>query len=41
MRGGVSYMDLLHNLSYEDRDALYSVITENLELTKETQMMWV
>lgn len=41
MRGGVTYLDLLHTLSFEDREALYAVITENLELTKETQMMWV
>jgi hypothetical protein len=38
MRGGVSINDLLYNLGFEDRDIMYSVIKENIELTKESRM---
>jgi hypothetical protein len=38
MRGGVSINDLLYNLSYEDRNAMYSVVKENIELTKTSRM---
>jgi len=38
MRGGVTLQELLHIYSYDDREAMYSVIKENLEITKETQM---
>ena len=38
MRGGVDYKDLLYLYSFEDRDAMYSVIKENIESTKNTQM---
>lgn len=38
MRGGVSINDLLYNLGFEDRDIMYTVIKENIELTKESRM---
>jgi hypothetical protein len=38
MRGGVSVNDLLHISSYEDRQAIYVVINENIEATKENNM---
>ena len=38
MRGGVSINDLLHKFGFEDRDIMYSVIKENIELTKESRM---
>jgi uncharacterized membrane-anchored protein YitT (DUF2179 family) len=38
MRGGVTVNDLLHSYSYEDRDMIYNVINDNIELTKETKM---
>lgn len=36
MRGGITVNDLLYIYSYEDREALYKVIKENIETTKET-----
>jgi hypothetical protein len=38
MRGGVSVNELLHIYSFEDRQAIYEVITENIEATKESNM---
>jgi hypothetical protein len=38
MRGGVSIHQLLHEYSFDDRDAMYSVIKENIEATKESGM---
>ena len=38
MRGGVTVNDLLHIYSFEDREAAYSIIKENMEATKTTQM---
>jgi hypothetical protein len=38
MRGGVSVNDLLHTYSFEDREAIYVIIKENIEATKETNM---
>jgi hypothetical protein len=38
MRGGVTVNDLLHTYSYEDRQSIYTVISENIETTKETNM---
>ena len=38
MRGGVSVNDLLMIYSHEDRDAIYTVIKENIEATTQTQM---
>ena len=38
MRGGVTINDLLHVYSHEDRDMIYNVINDNIELTKETRM---
>lgn len=38
MRGGISINDLMHQYSYEDRVILYSIIKDNLELTKAAQM---
>jgi hypothetical protein len=38
MRGGVSVNDLLDRYSYDDRSAMYSIIKENIEATKESRM---
>lgn len=38
MRGGVSVLDLMHYFSYEDRNAMYVTVKENLEMTKDLQM---
>jgi len=38
MRGGVTINDLLHVYSHEDREMIYNVINENIEMTKETRM---
>jgi hypothetical protein len=38
MRGGVTVNDLLYLYSYEDREAIYVIIKENIKATKETQM---
>ena len=38
MRGGVNINDLLHRYSAEDRDIMYKIIKENLEITKESGM---
>jgi hypothetical protein len=38
MRGGVGIHDLLYNLGFEDRDIMYDVIKDNIELTKESRM---
>jgi len=38
MRGGVSINDLLFVYTYDDRQAIYTVVQENFELTKETRM---
>lgn len=38
MRGGVTLEQLLHVYSYDDREAMYEIIKENIEATKETQM---
>jgi hypothetical protein len=36
MRGGVTINDLLHVYSADDREAMYTVIKENVEVTKES-----
>jgi hypothetical protein len=38
MRGGVTYEQLLHIYSYDDREAMYKVIKDNIELTKNSGM---
>jgi hypothetical protein len=38
MRGGVTVNDLMHTYSFEDREAAYLVIKENIEATKASQM---
>jgi hypothetical protein len=38
MRGGVTVDQLLHQYSYDDRDSMYAVIKENVEISKETNM---
>lgn len=38
MRGGVTFDQLLFQYSYDDRSAMYSVIKENIETSKETNM---
>lgn len=41
MRGGVTVQELLHLYSADDREAMYTVIKENIELTKTSQMPMV
>lgn len=38
MRGGVTVDQLLHQYTYDDRQAMYVVIKENIDISKETQM---
>jgi hypothetical protein len=38
MRGGVTVDQLLHQYSYDDRDSMYTVVKENVEISKETNM---
>jgi len=38
MRGGVTVNDLLHVYSFEDRQMIYTIINENIEATKISQM---
>jgi hypothetical protein len=38
MRGGVRYDDLLYLYSFDDREAMYKVIKDNIEATKNAQM---
>lgn len=38
MRGGVTMQELLHIYSHDDREAMYAIIKENIELTKSAQM---
>jgi hypothetical protein len=38
MRGGVTVNDLLDRYSYEDREIFYTVIKDNIETTKNTQL---
>jgi hypothetical protein len=41
MRGGVSVNDLLHTYSSEDREMIYKVIADNLELSAITQQPFI
>jgi hypothetical protein len=36
MRGGVTVNDLLYTYSYDDREAMYSVVKDNFDITKES-----
>lgn len=38
MRGGVTVDQLMFQFSHEDREIISSIITENIEATKATQM---
>jgi hypothetical protein len=38
MRGGVNINDLFHTYSFEDREAMYEIVKDNIETTKVTQM---
>jgi hypothetical protein len=38
MRGGITVDQLLHQYSYDDRMAIQTVIKENINITKETNM---
>jgi len=38
MRGGVTVNDLLHVYSFKDRQMIYTIINENIEATKISQM---
>jgi hypothetical protein len=38
MRGGVTVQELLHIYSFDDREAYYDIIKENIEATKASQM---
>jgi len=37
MRGGVSYEDIL-NMSPQEREAISSIVEENLDITKKSQL---
>lgn len=37
MRGGVSYVDIM-NMSVQERKSINSIIEQNLDTTKKTQM---
>lgn len=39
MRGGVSLQELLHIYSFDDREAMYGVVKENLEATRSSKML--
>jgi len=41
MRGGVTVTDLLYTYSFEDRQSIYTVVTENMETTKETRLPFI
>ncbi len=41
MRGGVTVDQLLHQYSHDDRQAMYTVVKENINISKETQMPMV
>jgi hypothetical protein len=34
MRGGVTVHELLHEFSHDDRESMYIVVKENIELSK-------
>jgi hypothetical protein len=38
MRGGITVNDLFFTLSFDDREAAYAIIKENIEATKNTGM---
>lgn len=38
MRGGVTINDLIDRYSYDDREIMFKIIKDNLELTKAAQM---
>ena len=38
MRGGVTVDQLLHQYSFDDRDSMYIIVKENVEISKETNM---
>jgi hypothetical protein len=38
MRGGITINDLLYNLGSEDRDIMYDIVKDNIELTKVSRM---
>lgn len=38
MRGGINVNDLLYTLGSEDRDIMYDIIKDNIELTKVSRM---
>jgi hypothetical protein len=38
MRGGVNVNDLLYTLGPEDREIMYDVVKDNIELTKVSRM---
>jgi hypothetical protein len=38
MRGGITINDLLYSLGSEDREIMYDVVKDNIELTKVSRM---
>lgn len=38
MRGGININDLLYSLGSEDREIMYDVVKDNIELTKVSRM---
>lgn len=41
MRGGVTVQELMHVYSFDDRENFYTVIKENIDMTKETKMPFI
>lgn len=41
MRGGVTMHELLYNYSSDDREIMYSIIKDNIEVTKETRIPFI
>lgn len=38
LRGGININDLLYQLGYEDRNIMYDIVKDNIELTKVSRM---
>jgi len=38
MRGSLSYTDLMHTITNEDREILNKIIKENIDLVKDTKL---
>ena len=38
MRGSLTWHELMHCLSYEDREILHRIVKENIQLVEKTKM---